>query len=71
MPSKMRIDGEGSKENFMKKLSLSKRARQGKLSVEKSRCPYCQHHKVFKGNIMTKDGQDINKCCRCKKEIIK
>jgi|AntAceMinimDraft_18_1070375.scaffolds.fasta_scaffold59698_4 uncharacterized protein (DUF983 family) len=48
------------------KTTASKRAVKGKLHVEKGKCPYCGHNKIFKGNSM---GQMINKCCKCKKRI--
>jgi hypothetical protein len=45
--------------------SVSKRALDGKLSVELKKCPYCNHHKRFLGNSM---GHMINKCTKCKRE---
>jgi len=44
----------------------SKRAMNGKLTVEKGFCPRCKHHKVLMGNIISSTGQGIRKCARCK-----
>jgi len=50
------------------KMTLSKRATKGNLSVEKNektKCPYCHHNKKFIGNSM---GLMIDKCTRCKRQ---
>jgi hypothetical protein len=44
----------------------SKRAQEGKLTIEETYCPYCNHNKKFVGNHM---GYNIKKCCRCKNEL--
>ena len=48
----------------LERKNSSKRAREGKLFIEKKHCKYCGHNKRFTGNPM---GLNINKCSRCKK----
>jgi len=46
---------------------MNKKDRKNK-SVEKVTCEFCGHHKQFKGNLA---GQNIIKCCTCKREVKK
>ena len=41
--------------------SFSKRATLNLLKVEKGKCPFCRHEKIFVGSI--------KKCCKCKKVL--
>lgn len=59
---KSAIDGQGAKD----KKTVSQRAKDNKLSVEKKTCKYCGHHKIFIGNVA---GQSINKCCKCLRRL--
>jgi len=59
---KSTIDGVGAKE----KKTISQRAKKNKLFVEKKTCKYCGHNKIFTGNPK---GQNISKCCKCKKRL--
>lgn len=59
--NKSKIDGSIAKD----KKTVSQRAKDNKLTVEKKNCKYCGHHKIFIGNSA---GQNIIKCCKCKRE---
>jgi len=58
--NKIGVVTQGCNENSSK----SQRARSGKLDTEKKTCKYCGHKKAFTGNPM---GQNITKCCKCKR----
>ena len=59
---KSKIDGLGAKD----KKTISLRAKANKLTVENKTCKFCGHHKIFIGN---NNGQNIIKCCKCKKRL--
>ena len=67
MSTKMTIDGEGTRNYYLTKKTLSHRARSdnGKpatIEVIRKKCPHCFHHKAIKNN----NSGDI-KCSRCKR----
>lgn len=56
------VTGRRKIDDKMRK-NYSKRAADGKISIEKKRCPFCGHHKAIHG---------INsgyKCARCKRKF--
>ena len=65
MSNRQKIDGSGTSGSSIR-TNLSQRSIDGKLAVERGKCPKCYHHKIFVGNNM---GQNKIKCCKCKRPV--